>query len=237
MKITLTAIAFALTQIDSRMNPDDQFWWNWAATFAGVIVNLLVVLVALFGERFWHRAFPPVLRMQLVEPLGEKTVAHLLQNGTTTTVDVRFFHLKVWNDRRKWSPAHSVQVYLTSIEEIAPNGNFQQTWAGNVPMRWRDQEFTSITQTLGAPKDSDLLMVGKQGLTLSLMPLLAPNNLAVNRQGQCRFIARLQIRSNETDSEDFRIQVSWDGVWEDGDTEMGKHLRVEMLTPPPDYHP
>jgi hypothetical protein len=74
-------------------------------------------------------------------------------------------------------------------------------------------------------------MVGKQNLTLSLMPLLVPNNLAVNRQGACRFIARLQVRSDEADSEDVRIEVAWDGVWEDGDIEMGNHLHVEELNP------
>lgn len=210
------------------MTPDKQFWWNWAASVAGVAANFLVVLVALFGERFWMWAFPPRLRIRLLERFGEKTIAvGQLPNGTTTRTDVRFFHLLVWNERRTWSPAHGVQVFLSSIEELGPNGKYQVAWVGNVPMRWRDQEFVPVTATIGATKHSDFFMVGKQNLTLSLMPLVAPNNLPVNRQGACRFVARFQVRSNEADSQDFRIEVAWDGVWEDGDVEMGQHLRVE----------
>jgi hypothetical protein len=209
------------------MTPDQQFWWNWTVGVAGVAANLLVVLVALFGERFWSWKFPPTLKIKLLERFGEKTVAMGRQNGVTIRNDVRFFHLLVWNERRKWSPAHGVQVFLTSIEEVGPNGKYQVTWVGNVPMRWRDQEVVPVTATLGAPKDADFLMVGRQGLVLSLMPLIAPNNLPVHRQGKCRFVARLQVRSNEADSQDFRAEVSWDGVWEDGDMEMGSHLHVE----------
>ena len=168
------------------MTPDQQFWWNWTVGVAGVAANLLVVLVALFGERFWSWEFPPTLKIKLLERFGEKTVAVGQQNGVTIRNDVRFFHLQVWNERRKWSPAHGVQVFLTSIEEVGPNGKYQVTWVGNVPMRWRDQEVVPVTATLGAPKDADILMVGKQDLVLSLMPLIAPNNLPVHRQGKCR---------------------------------------------------
>jgi hypothetical protein len=208
------------------MTPSHQFWWNWAVSVAGVVANFMVVLVALFGEPFWLWAFPPTLRIGLLRRLGEKTIAVGQQNGVTIRTDVRFFHLFVWNERRRWSPAHGVQVFLTSIEEVGPNGEFQVAWVGNVPMRWRDQEVVPITATIGSPKHADFFMVAKQNRMLSLMPLIAPNNLRVNWEGKCRFVARFQVRSNEADSQDFRIEVAWDGVWDDGDTEMGNHLHV-----------
>jgi hypothetical protein len=210
------------------MTPDQQFWWNWSVGLAGAAANLLVVLVALFGERFWSWKFPPKLRIKLLEQYGEKTVAVGQQpNGLPIHNDVRFFHLQVWNERRRWSPAHNAQVFLTSIEEEGPDGRDQVVWVGNVPMRWRDQEVVPVTQTIGAHKDADLLMVGKQSLLLSLMPLIAPNNLPVNRQGACKFKAHFQVRSDEGDSEDFRVKVAWDGTWEDGDLEMRNHLIVK----------
>jgi len=96
-------------------------------------------------------------------------------------------------------------------------------------MRWRDQEFKPLTQTIGSEQDADLIMVNRQQNSISLMPILVPNNLQRTRQGPCRFVLRLQVRSNEADSEEFRIQVSWDGVWEDGGLEMHQHLQVEEL--------
>jgi hypothetical protein len=230
--ITLVAVVITSAHLApfeaTPMTTEQQFWWNWAVGLAGVAANLLVVAVALFGERFWSWKFPPKFRMRLLEKLGEKTVAVGLRDGVPIRNDVRFFHLLVWNERRKWSPAHGVQVFLTSIEELGPNDKYQVAWVGNVPMRWRDQEVVPITETIGAPKHADFFMVGKQNLMLSLMPLITPNNLNVHRKGACRFVARFQARSNEADSEDFRIEVAWDGVWEDGNIEMGNHLRVEQ---------
>jgi hypothetical protein len=210
------------------MTPDQQFWWNWSVNVAGVVASLFVVAVALFGERFWKWKFPPKLNIKLLEQYGEKTVAVGKQpNGLPVHNDVRFFHLQVWNERRRWSPAHNAQVFLTSIEEEGPDGRYQVTWLGNVPVHWRDQEFTPVTQTIGAQKDADFLMVGKQSRVLSLTPLLAPNNLTVHWEGGFKFIARFQVRSDEADSEDLRAKVSWDGIWEDGDFEMHKHLHVK----------
>jgi hypothetical protein len=211
------------------MTPDQQFWWNWAINFAMASATFLAVLVALFGEKFWRRFFPPVLKMRRLEQYGERTVARIRHpNGTESVADVRFFHLRVWNERR-WSPATDSQVYLTSIEEEGPNGQYQVRWSGNVPMRWRDQEFRTFTQTIGSEQDADLVMINRQANSVSLMPILVPNNLPVIRIGACRFVLRLHVRSDEADSAESRIQVSWDGIWEDGDFEMNQHLKVEVL--------
>ncbi|PYT66223.1 MAG: hypothetical protein DMG39_27225 [Acidobacteria bacterium] len=61
------------------------------------------------------------------------------------------------------------------------------------------------------------------------MPMILPNNLKARWQGKCRFVACVQVRSSQADSKVLRVQVSWDGLWEDGDTEMQRHLVVEEL--------
>jgi hypothetical protein len=114
-----------------------------------------------------------------------------------------------------------------ALEQPGPNGKWQVTWTGNVPMRWRDQEFAPFTQTIGPPIDCDFCMVSKSEQVSTLMPLLAPNNLKVHWKGSSMFMARPQARSTEKDSEEVYVQISWDGKWEDGDLEMKKHLTVE----------
>ena len=210
------------------MTPEQQFWWNWVVNLGVAVGTLLTVGVALFGEQLRAKVFPPRLKLKLLRKEGEKT--QLRSNLGVVVDDVRYFHLQVWNERR-WSPAEQVQVYLTRLAEPGPSDELQVTWVGNVPLRWRDQEVVPLLQTVGAAKDCDFCMVQKKEGTLSLMPLLVPNNLNARRQGKCRFVAWLQVRSNQADSEVIRIQVAWDGLWEDGDTEMKRHLVVERLGP------
>ena len=209
------------------MDPSQQFWWNWWVNLAVATGTLLTVAVALFGEKLRAKLFPPVLRMRLLRKEGEKTE---LRNQSGQYIDdVRYYHLKVWNERR-WSTAEQVQVYLTRIDEPGPSGKYQLAWSGEVPLRWRDQEFVPLLQTIGAAKDCDFFMVQKKG-GLWLMPLITPNNMKARKEGKCRFLVWVQARSDQADSEIMRIQVSWDGLWEYGDTEMQRHLEVEDLAP------
>lgn len=65
------------------------------------------------------------------------------------------------------------------------------------------------------------------------MPLVMPNSLQqyADCRRKCSFVASLRAVSNQTDSEVVRIQISWDGSWEDGDTEMQRHMVVKELVP------
>jgi hypothetical protein len=206
------------------VSPQQQFWWNWWVYAVVAFATFLAVFAALFGDWFKATVLPPRLTMRLREKAGEKT--ELTDRTTGQKIDdVRYFHLVVENERR-WSPAKGVQVFLTGIEEFGPDGQPRVDWLGNVPMRWRDQEVVPLAQTVGAAKDADFLMVQRTEAKVSLMPLLVPNNLRAQRTGGCRFVARLQARSEQVDSDVLRIQVAWDGVWEDGDAEMQGHLVV-----------
>lgn len=82
-------------------------------------------------------------------------------------------------NERRWSPAKGVQVFLTGVEELGPDGQLRIDWFGNVPMRWRDQEVVPLAQTVGAAKDADFLMVERTEGKVSLMPLLVPNRAQV----------------------------------------------------------
>jgi len=214
------------------MDSDQQFWWTWWVRLGGTVFTLFAVIVALFGEKLRARWFPPILKLKILRKEGERApITRLNQQGVTQHVDdARYFHLHVWNERRG-SPAEQVQVFLTRRYEPGPRDEPQLAWVGNVPLRWRDQEFVALLQTVGAAKDCDFCMVLRNGGTLSLMPLILPNSLNARRQGRCRFIACVQVRSNQADSQEIRIEVAWDGLWEDGDTEMQRHLEIKILGP------
>lgn len=214
------------------MTPDTQFWWNWWISAAVAFGTFAAVFVALFRD-FRSKFFPPRLTLKLAVPEGEKAKVRLtwLEQGEPKErgEDARYYHIRVSNDRRQLSPAKAVQVFLIRMEEPGPDGELQVKWIGDIPMRWRNQEFFPLTRTIGPPYDSDLCCVVK-GKWLELLPLIAPYNLDVKRTQKSLFVLSLQARANETDSAILRVQISWDGGWEDGDLEMKNHLKVKVIS-------
>lgn len=213
------------------MTSDIQFWWNWWVSAAVAIGTITAALVALFGQAFRSKFFPPRLALKLSVPEGEKARVCLtwFEQGESKErwEDARYYHLRVSNKRR-WSPANKVQVFLIRMEEPGPDGEPQIAWTGDVPMRWRHQEVFPPARTIGPSADCDLCSVVK-GKWLELLPLIAPYNLEVKRRQKSLVVLSLQARANEADSAILRVQISWDGGWEDGAQEMKRHIVVKVL--------
>jgi hypothetical protein len=169
------------------------------------------VVVALFLAL---RRPKPLLKLKLLRPEGEKT---LLNSGEP----VRYYHLHVWNKRRD-SPAEEVQVYLTRLEE--PDMT-RDPWLGDVPFRWRDQEFVPHRLRIGSARDCDPCMVGSDSGLRLLLPY-TPNSLYTQRAGKCVLILFVQARSSHADSKVMRVKMRWNGTWADDDLEMQKHLQI-----------
>jgi hypothetical protein len=120
------------------MSQAEQFWWNWEINCAVAFATFLAVAVAIFGDwaRAWFRSkcWPPALRLKLLSEKGllEK-INHPSQKreGAVVTIeqgrveDARFYHVQIWNERRRLSPARDVQLLLTRIEEPGPGGLFK----------------------------------------------------------------------------------------------------------------
>jgi hypothetical protein len=214
------------------MSPEGQFWWNWWVNFGVAIATIAAVIVALFRD--WIRAhlFSPKLKLQLRNPLGEKTTA-LLQWQTEQglqqrTEEARYYHVVVINQVR-WPTATQVQVYLLRIEEPGPDGELQVTWSGEIPIQWTHQQIYPLARTVGPAASCDLCSVVKDKW-VQLHPLILPINFAVQRKGPAILVVSLQARGNEDESAISRFQIAWDGAWQDGDTEMARHLVVREIT-------
>ena len=208
------------------MDATDQFWWNWAVNLGVAVATVAAVLVALFGDWIKARLFRPNLSVSLVSSGGELTTAVLLSpNGETREEKARFYHLRVRNLVR-WPTATQVQVHLIRLEEPGPDGELKLKWAGDVPLRWKFQEIHPIARTVGPYADSDLCSVVK-GKWLELHPLIVPNNLPARRREKTDIVVSVQARSNEGESNIRRFRISWDGQWEDGESEMIHHLVVK----------
>ena len=188
------------------------------------------VLVALFRDNLRLLFAPPKLSLKILDAGGYKTKVQLNNPDSedhipSVEAPARYYHLLVKNNRR-WSTAHQVQVFITRIESPGPDGLLQVDWAGELPLRWRYQESYPITRTLGANAECDLCNIIK-GQGLQLMPLIRPNEFPKIWQEKANLVLSLQARSVETDSAVLRVNIDWNGDWEDGQLEMKKHMIIK----------
>ncbi len=177
-----------------------QFWLNWVVQAAIAVGTIGAVIVALFGDWLRARFVPPKLVLRLDNDRGVKTpVALTVQDGRIDRTVGRWYHLRVANERRGWSPARQVQVFLLRIEEPDAAGQYKITWVGEIPMRWAHQEVTPVLRTIGYAVLCDLCSVVKENW-VELHPLVLPFALNAKRRERCDLIATLQARGLETDS-------------------------------------
>lgn len=221
------------SQKEDYMSAENNFWWNWWVNFGVAVATFTAVLVALFGE--WIRAhlFSPNIMIELRSKTGEKTRVTLQyqdEKGEAhqRTEDARYYHVKVSNWVR-WPIASQVQVYLIRLEEPGPDGELKMTWSGEIPIQWMHQQIHPLARTIGPAAYCDLCSVVKNKW-VQLHPLIVPNNHLMLWKKPMTIVAGLQARANEGESAITRFQISWDGKWEDGDTEMACHLVVKDIT-------
>ncbi len=208
-----------------------QFWMNWWVQVAVAIGTIGAVLVALFGEAFRAKFFPPQLSLVLADPKGERTKVRLAwvegELEKERWEDARYYRLRVSNNRR-WSPANQVQVALIRVEEPTADGAFAVSWAGDVPLTWKHQQLYQVFRTIGPASEVDLCSVVK-GKWLQLHPLVVAPSLESVRRGSAKLVLWLQAQSNECESNVLRVAVIWDGQWHDGADEMTRHLTIKLL--------
>jgi len=213
------------------MDTQQQFWWNWVVNVGVALGTLGAVFAALFGDILRSKWFPPCLQLTLPHPEGHKTQIKWPVKTETgmeqRAEDVRYYHLRVSNTRR-WSPAREVQVFLTRVEEPGPDNALQVVWSGDIPVYWDHQELFPPARTIGPAADCVLCSVLKGG-ALVLHPLVVPFNMKTRWEKSCTVITSFQARSSQADSDNIRVQIAWDGHWEDGEAEMKRHLVVKML--------
>lgn len=213
------------------MPADAQFWWNWGLNLVIAAATLAAVIVALFGEKIKSWMFHPKLRLSLRSSHGELTVATLSwtdQSGDTYSrqVPARYYHLIVSNEV-KWPTATRVRVYIREYQVRGPDGNLQTKWTGELPIIWMHQEIHPTEQSVGKPVFADLLSIIKEK-GIGLHPQLVPNNFPQRLESAGSFAVVVQAQGVESSSPAYRVEVSWNGEWVDGDAEMAKNLIVKM---------
>jgi hypothetical protein len=209
---------------------ETQFWLDWWIKLASALFTFAAVVVALFGPWLRHKLTPSRLRIKLASPDGHFSPAHIQVGGKTEITNSRWYHIRVENERSRWSPVTQVQVFLMRVEERNAGEDYNEVWSGEIALKWRHMPPEVGGRTVGHSIESDLISVFQIG-TLMGHPVLMPHPLAkyLHRDGKCRMKLILQARGLEADSNVLAVEVAWDGAWEDGTQEMARHMVVKEV--------
>ncbi len=219
------------------MTPTCQFWWNWWVQLAVAIGTIGAVVVALFRDWFRVVLWPPKLSIELQDRLGEIANTEVTFQSGPTVVKLetvsRWYHIRVEN-RRHWSLAREVRLLLLGYEEPDSLGQWQTKWSGAIPLKWQHQGIKPLAPTMGQPDNCDLCSVLKMPTStgrphrLELHPLIRALSMPTQWETSHTFAVTLQARSLEARSKLIRVEIAWDGQWDDDATKMSHHLVVKQ---------
>jgi hypothetical protein len=205
-----------------KMTPFEKYSLVVAVT--GIAVTLLAVIVAIWGEtirQFW--AAP-----KLVLGLGESAF-----NTTSAGQAGWYYILEVSNSRRSY-PAVNVRVLLTRVQKKGPDGSWQEKeFSGPSQVMWRWPLQMPLYLTVGPPNAATFGALLEDNGFFQLQLYHYPNNLGSARLVKAHDPTRLEFQavSDSSTSRKITVEVSWDGEFHTGKSEMAKHCVVKQIEP------
>jgi hypothetical protein len=211
-----------------------QFWWNWAVQFFVALGTIGAVVVALLGD--WLKAKLLRLDVAIENPAGVLTPTLAAPPGSGAGVQpysgvvrssARYFQLRVTN-ASGLVRAHQVNVWLLSVDQSLEGADPRRLWEGEIPLIWQHKDFFPGAPTIGGARNADLFTVSAER-TLKLQVLIPALNLPGPFQEACCLIVTVQARSEEGNSAERRVRITWDGQWEPDATAIRQHVGFEIL--------
>ena len=200
---------------------ESQYFWYMVCQWALVFVTLTLAIVALWGHIIRERWFGPKLKIALKNTKGEISK---FSDGVIS----RYFHLRVFNERRT-APAHNVRVVIKAIFRPKADGTMcLAPLSGPIQLAWQFQGSNPQFQTIGAESTCDLGFLRKnEPFRLSALYSSISFNGTV-KKGE-KIIVELAAFADEIESNMLKIEIAWDGIWSDDSDELIKHLVVKQL--------
>jgi hypothetical protein len=196
-------------------------FWLVIVQGAAAVGTLALAVLAIWGEWCRARFARPQLTVALRKKEGERTV---FGDGRA----VRYHHLVVKNNRR-WAPARNVMTVVTAVNRLGPDGSWQpKLQTGPLPLTWQFGGGIPNQSLIGSERVCDLGLILK-GEPFRLALLVTPNSLDPQVRKTERMRVTVRAVAETAESSAVTIEVSWDGEWEDGDAEMGRHLVVRQV--------
>lgn len=121
-----------------------------------------------------------------------------------------------------------MSLHLIKVQEERLDKTFSEEWIGDVQLKWKHPKYYPQPDKVGKPVDYDLVSVDS-GNFVSIHPIVAASSLDRVRKEGCRLRLWLQARSTEIDSLVVIVEISWDGMWVEGNEEMKEHFILTIV--------
>ena len=183
----------------------------------GVTAAILIVIVAIWGEKIRQKWNSPKLTIELDETTFNETVGGI--KGW-------YFRIKIKNDRQS-SPANNVRLLITNVLKKGPDGNWiEQKFSGPTQVMWQWPRVTPLYLTIGPEQSATFGSLLSNSNAIELKFYWYPNNLEKVIKDNDQTLLRFKAVSDTAESNTLNIEVAWDGEWVEGITEMNNHCIV-----------
>ena len=198
---------------------DFEIYSLWIAAI-GVFTTIIIIIIALWGERIRQIWSKPKLKIKLFEPTFN------------TTNDDRggwYYLIQVVNCKQS-SPANNVRLQLNKIFKKAPDDTWKEAkFSGPTQVMWQWSKHSPLFATIGPPEFATFGALLENSNAIELRMYWYPNNLKniikPNDPTRLEFTAV----SDTAVSTPLTIEISWDGEWMKERSEMHNHCIVKEV--------
>ncbi len=186
----------------------------------GIFATLIIIIIAIWGERIRQKWNTPKLQLDLIEPTTNVT-GHG-RNGWYYLIQVK--------NNRKSVPAKNTRILLNKIYKKAPDGTWKEKeFSAPTQVMWQWPNISPLYATIGPPEIATFGALLEESYSIALKMYWYPNNL--DRQILPNDPTRLDFKavSDTNESNNLIVEISWDGEWNAGRLEMKTHCVVKQV--------
>lgn len=201
---------------------ETQFFWYMLVQWIFVVCTLLLAAIAIWGQTIRAMFYAPLLSIELRDSKGN-------QSRFGDGIMSRYYHIAVRNKRRI-SPAHNVRVVIRAIFRPSSDGTTKpMIFPGPMQLAWQFQASNPQFQTIGAESSCDLGYI-REGEDFTLSTLYRSISFNPTLSAGNQMTVTIVALSDEVESEELRLEIAWDGKWDNDSNIMCKHLVVKPIT-------
>ena len=205
-----------------------QFWTDWTVKALGTLATFLAAFIALFGPWLRYRIAPPRLVIARTSDEGWQGILRTFDSaGQSQDTKGFWYHVRVGN-KTLWNPVTDVYIFLLSVEEPDAAGHFKTVWFGNAALGWRNDRDPQPKKVGHISYECDLCHILKSPLQVQLSPIIQGQFRTAYTEA-FRIALTLKAKGVEAQSDDLRIEISWNGKWSDDKVEMKHHLVIKEV--------
>lgn len=197
--------------------------WSLVIEAVGVIATVIIIFIALFGEKIKQLWNSPKLKIDLTEPTCNITGPPSKQWGW-------YYRIKVWN-KRKRVPAENTILNLNKVYKKTSEYDWQeQHFSGPSQINWQWTKTTPRKINIGYNEEiATFGSILEHGNLFNLKLYEYPNNLRRSIQANEPTVLEFQAVAYNAKSKPLLVEVSWNGEWSNKELEMKKKFVVHQI--------